>query len=72
MLVLAEIGFAMTLLEAVATSIATGTVVAGFLAAAKGVLTGRRGSELTADALTSTFWGGVGGCCCLLYDLLVR
>ncbi len=72
MLVLADVGTATALLQTLATSMVAGTAVAGFLTAARGVLVKRGRGELEAGALMSTFWGGLVGCCCLLYDLVVR
>jgi len=72
MLVLANIGSATALLESIATSLVAGTVVAVFLAAVVSVLGGRKRGEWDANALATTFWGGVSGCFCLLYDLLAR
>jgi hypothetical protein len=72
MLVFADVGAATALLERLATSMAAGTVIASFVAAGWGVVTGRRRGEIEADALTSTFVGGIGGILCLLYDLWAR
>jgi hypothetical protein len=71
-LVLAEIGSATSLFQTLATSTLAGTAVAGFLAAARVVLGGRRRGEFEVDALMSTFWGSLLGCFCLLYDLALR
>jgi hypothetical protein len=72
MLVLADIGTATALLERLATSIVAGTVVAGFVAAGREMLSGRERSALQVSAVTGTFWGGLTGCFCLLYDLVLR
>jgi len=72
MLVLAQVGLLTTLLEVVATSIATGTVAGGFLAAGHGMITGRIRREVEGDAFRNVFWGGFGGILCLSYDLLTR
>jgi hypothetical protein len=49
-----------------------GTVVIGFLVAGREVLMRRRRSAMEINALTTTFQGGLAGCFCLLYDLVVR
>ena len=72
MLAFADIGTATALLERLATSVVAGTVVTGFLAAGREVLWGRRRNALEVGALMSTFWGGLVGCFCLLYDLVAR
>lgn len=71
MVVVAQIGFATTLLELAATSIGEGIVAGGFAAAANGMVVGRSRKELEAAAMRNGFWGGVGGISCLCFDLLV-
>jgi len=71
MLVLADVGAATALLERLATSVVAGTAVAAFLAAAREVLM-RRSRGVEIKAITTTFEGGLVGCFCLLYDLVVR
>jgi hypothetical protein len=68
----AQIGFFTSLLEVAATSIGTGIVVGGFLAAVVGMFAGRTRREMEADALRVTFYGGSVGMFCLCFDLLMR
>jgi len=70
--VTAQIGFATTLLELVATSIGEGIVAGGFVAAAAGMVIGRSRKELEDNALRNGFWGGLRGMSCLCYDLFLR
>jgi len=68
----AEIGFATSLLELVATSTGEGIVAGGFVAAAAGMVVGRSRKELEGNAMRDGFWGGLGGLCCLFFDLYLR
>jgi hypothetical protein len=69
---IANVGFLTRLLEMAATSIGYGIVVAGFIATAVGVLTGRSRQELEGNALRDGFVGSLGGIFCLCYDLIAR
>ena len=72
MALVAQIGFATTLLELAATSIGEGIVAGGFVAAASGMVGGRSRKELEDDTLRNGFWGGLGGISCLCIDLFLR
>lgn len=72
MLLIGGIGFTTTLLESVATSIAFGVVVSGFVTSSQGMRLGWTRKEVEGEALRSTFWGGVAGIYCLCLDLIVR
>jgi hypothetical protein len=69
---IAHIGFATSVFEAVATSIGAGVVVGGFVAAASAMLVGRSRWEVESNALRDGFFGGAAGMLCLLWDLLLR
>lgn len=70
--IIAQVGFLTSLLEVTATSIGTGVVAGGFLAAVVGMLSGRTRREMEGDALRVTFYGGSVGMFCLCFDLLMR
>jgi hypothetical protein len=68
----AQIGFATTLLELVATSTGEGIVVGGVFAACAGMIRGRSRKELEGNAMRNSFAGAVGGMFCLFLDLFLR
>jgi hypothetical protein len=68
----AHIGFATSVIEAVATSIAAGVVAGGFVAATGAMLGGRSRKEVESTSLRDGYIGGVAGLFCLLWDLLLR
>jgi hypothetical protein len=69
-LVLAEIGFATSFLEAAATAVGYGAVMGGFVASGVGMVTGRARKDLEANALRAGFIGGFVGMLCLCADLI--
>ncbi len=69
---IANIGFATSVFEAVATSIGAGVVVGGFYAATGAMLSRRSRREVEGTALRDGYMGGVFGILCLLLDLLTR
>lgn len=72
MLLIAQVGFATSLLELAATSIGEGIVAGSFAAAAAGMVVGRSRGELEPNTLRNGFWGGLGGISCLCIDLFLR
>jgi VIT1/CCC1 family predicted Fe2+/Mn2+ transporter len=69
---IAHIGFATSVLEAVATSIGGGVLVGGFVAASGAMLSKRSRKEVEDTALRDGYIGGLTGMLCLLLDLLTR
>jgi hypothetical protein len=69
---IAYIGFATSVLQTVATSIGTGVVVGGFVAATGAMLGGRSRKEVESTSFRDGYIGGVAGLFCLLWDLLLR
>jgi hypothetical protein len=67
-----DIGFLTTSIEVVASVVAAGAVLGGFIGAGRGALGGRSRSEVEGSALWDGFLGGVAGIACLVADLLIR
>lgn len=69
---LAQIGPTTELLESVASSVAAGMAMGGFVGIVGGLLRGRSRLEVEKDALRDTCLGGLGGIALLLVDLISR
>jgi hypothetical protein len=68
----AQIGFATRVLEAVATSIGAGILVGGFAGAGAGMLAGWSRKTVEGDSLRDGFCGGLLGLACLIADSCLR
>ena len=69
---IAHIGFATSVIEAVATSVGAGILLGGYVAATGAMLRGRSRKEVESTAFRDGYIGGTFGMCCLLWDLLLR
>jgi hypothetical protein len=72
MFVIAQIGIATRVLEAVATSIGAGALVGGFLGVSAGAIAGRSRRAVEGDSLRDGFYGALLGLGCLIADSCLR